>query len=309
MTIMSSIRKKIELALISRYIFDNWISLIIKYILLKLGFHTKLIAKIDSCSLKIYPEVWKCLIERFSEGLIKSIKCINGTLYINDVIRGNWNYDKYCNCWYNNVIKIKLKNLYKPSLLIFDCGEYDILDVSNKIVIDVGAFVGDSAIYFALRGARRVIAIEPHPGAYAEMIENIKLNNLENIIQADNVGLASKPSKICVENTDIRNTSTIYHKPGNCNYGNIVQAITLQEVINKFGIDYSNALLKLDCEGCEYDIILNDYDHVKLFNEIFLEYHAYATEISVHLLLKKLSIDYQCKKTGDKRGYIYCIKK
>jgi len=45
-------------------------------------------------------------------------------------------------------------------------------------MVDLGAFVDDSAIYFALRGAKRVIAIESHPGAYAKMLENIKLNNL-----------------------------------------------------------------------------------------------------------------------------------
>jgi hypothetical protein len=36
---------------------------------------------------------------------------------------------------------------------------------------------GDSAIYFALKGAKRVITIEPHSGAYAEMLENIRLDN------------------------------------------------------------------------------------------------------------------------------------
>ena len=62
---------------------------------------------------------------------------------------------------------------------IFEYGDYDALNVNGRVVVDVGAFVGDSAIYFALKGAKRVIAIEPHPGAYAEMLENISSTTLK----------------------------------------------------------------------------------------------------------------------------------
>jgi len=61
---------------------------------------------------------------------------------------------------------------------IFHYGEYEPLSVEGRVVVDIGAFVGDSAMHFALRSARRVVAIEPHPGAYAEMLDNIRLNNM-----------------------------------------------------------------------------------------------------------------------------------
>ncbi len=57
---------------------------------------------------------------------------------------------------------MKFKQIYRSIYDVFDCGEYGVLDVSGKVVIDVGASIGDSAIYFALKGARKVIAIEPH---------------------------------------------------------------------------------------------------------------------------------------------------
>jgi FkbM family methyltransferase len=38
-------------------------------------------------------------------------------------------------------------------------------------VINIGAFVGDSTIYFAVKGAKRIIAIEPHPKAFEELLE------------------------------------------------------------------------------------------------------------------------------------------
>jgi FkbM family methyltransferase len=70
--------------------------------------------------------------------------------------------------------------------------------LKNRIVIDLGAFVGDSAIYFVLRGARRVIALEPNPEAFKEMLENIKLNNMESKIITINAGLSSKAGRLKV---------------------------------------------------------------------------------------------------------------
>jgi FkbM family methyltransferase len=43
----------------------------------------------------------------------------------------------------------------------------------GRVVIDIGVFIGDSSIYFALRGAKRVIAVEPHSEAYKKTVENI----------------------------------------------------------------------------------------------------------------------------------------
>jgi FkbM family methyltransferase len=196
---------------------------------------------------------------------------------------------------------------------------YNSLDVKDKVVVDIGAYVGDSAIYFALKGARKVIAVEPHPKAFEEMIDNMKLNKLEDIIIPINAGLASKLGGICIDrNVDVIHTVSTYYKPDECN--NKVPTMTLEELIRKYDID-RGAVLKMDCEGCEYDVILNDYERVRLFNEVYFEYHAYVAKIPVELLLKKLSRDFICKVVSDdefyKRhglnkeliGIIKCVKK
>jgi hypothetical protein len=59
----------------------------------------------------------------------------------------------------------------------------------------------------------------------------------------------------------------------------------------------------MDCEGCEYDVILNDYEHVKLFDEVYFEHHAYATGVPVDVLLQKLSKDYKCEIVSDEEFY------
>ena len=89
-----------------------------------------------------------------------------------------------------------------------------------------------------------------------------------------------------------------------------VDAITLGEIVERYGVG-EGAVLKMDCEGCEYDVILNDYEHVRLFDEILFEYHAYIAKIPVQVLLEKLSRDFECKVVSGKEqiGLVRCVKK
>jgi predicted RNA methylase len=44
--------------------------------------------------------------------------------------------------------------------------------VKNRVVIDVDAESGETAIYFILRGAKHVINVEPCPEEFKELLEN-----------------------------------------------------------------------------------------------------------------------------------------
>jgi hypothetical protein len=63
-----------------------------------------------------------------------------------------------------------------PSIFLND--SYSFLPVKGKTVIDIGANICDSSIYFALCGARKVIAVEPLPRNFEIGKKNIELNNL-----------------------------------------------------------------------------------------------------------------------------------
>ena len=151
---------------------------------------------------------------------------VNGGRY--GEYHGAWVYDKSCNCYVKN--NVRFKQIHWTIHQVFDCGEYEPSNVKDRVVVDIGAYVGDSAVYFALRGARRVVAVEPHSGAFAEMLDNIRLNNMESVIIPVNAGLASKPGKVCVNNVGIDATGFIHHGPGDC--PNAVPAVTLGELIN-----------------------------------------------------------------------------
>jgi FkbM family methyltransferase len=294
---MSKLLKIIRSGLVVTTIFDNWYELMIKYFLFRLGFNTRPIAKISECSLDL--DVAIALTLGIRDGVIRQYKCSSGKFFM-----GNWVYDPENKLWIRlDKNQVKFKRMTLSLLEIFDYGEYDELNVNGKTVVDIGAYVGDSAIYFALKGARGVIAVEPHPGAYVEMIENIKLNNLEQFIIPINAGLTSKFDKICVNNVDISATATTLHSKNENSCEITVPTVTLDDLLKRFAVD-ANSVLKMDCEGCEFDVIINDYQHVKLFKELIIEYHS-----SPGKLLKILNNDYKCKMKGDKKvGIMYCVQ-
>jgi FkbM family methyltransferase len=121
------------------------------------------------------------------------------------------------------------------------------------------------------------------------MIENIKLNNLQNKVIPINAGLASKQGKLCIdEGIGIEHTWHSYHGLGFRECQRSVPAITLKELVTKYNLN--DAVLKMDCEGCEHDAVLNSYEDLLRFKEIIFEYHGNPIK-----LLLKLSHNYKCK--------------
>ncbi len=140
------------------------------------------------------------------------------------------------------------------------------MDVGGRTVVDVGAGVGDTAILFALRGARRVVALEPYPSLYGEALINIRANGVEDKVALINAGLGSFDGEVCASLNNV-NGYMIFKPSNEC--GARVRMYTLSSLIKEFNIE-DGSILKMDCEGCEFDVVLNDYDHVKLFKEVVL---------------------------------------
>jgi len=122
------------------------------------------------------------------------------------------------------------------------------------------------------------------------MLENIKLNNMEDKIILINMGISYEKDYITISTTTTNIQGTLLKPKDN---GIKVSAGKLSNIIEKYNIDAQ--VLKMDCEGCEYDIILKDYDTIKEFDEIEFEYHTCNTKIPVSKLLEKLNKDFECK--------------
>ncbi|PSR33072.1 MAG: hypothetical protein C7B46_11325 [Sulfobacillus benefaciens] len=66
--------------------------------------------------------------------------------------------------------------------------EYGRVDVSNHLVLDIGANIGDSAIYFARMGAE-VHAFEPFRQLYQRLSGNVERNHLGQQIYCHQIGI------------------------------------------------------------------------------------------------------------------------
>ncbi|HIH61189.1 MAG TPA: FkbM family methyltransferase [Methanobacteriales archaeon] len=142
------------------------------------------------------------------------------------------------------------------------------MDVSGKVVVDIGAYVGDSSVYFILKGAKKVYAFEPYPSSYKLLLKVIKGNGLEGKIVPFNEALAKKLGETKLNekyenppSSDLKSSAE----------GKPIKLTTLKEIVERFNL--KNACLKMDCEGCEYSILKTPKKTLKAFQEIIMDYH------------------------------------
>lgn len=126
-------------------------------------------------------------------------------------------------------------------------------DLSGQVVVDIGAYVGDSPIAFARRGAR-VHALEPSQTFCAFMCRNLAENALAERVTLHQVGLAENEKRL-------RTRHDVMH---------FVQGVSYTLARLPARID----LLKMDCEGAEYALLSDPrfLEHLSP-REIRIEYH------------------------------------
>jgi len=128
-------------------------------------------------------------------------------------------------------------------------------DLENKIVIDAGASVGDTPLYFAYKKAI-VYAFEMTKTNYDLMIKNLELNpNLSDKIipvhaAVGKDGILEYSEDISQENF-AGGASFVVNKYGKNSIKQTVMGMSIQTILKKFDIS-KIGLLKLDCKGCEY---------------------------------------------------------
>lgn len=219
----------------------------------------------------------------------------------------------------NNNLKFSYKgiNITLPIkegdlLAVFGNEEYKFLNVDNEIVIDVGANIGDSSIYFALNNAKKVIALEPYPYSYNIALENIKANKFHDKITLLNSGYGK--DKIAYIDPEYKNTTSSNLK--NVKNGKEIKISSLKTLLNN--CNSNNAVLKMDCEGCEYNILYEDNNTLRRFKRIQIEYHYGYEKIKHKLEEAGFIVKYkQSKKSAYKnaanhnmdQGYIFGILK
>jgi ribosomal protein L11 methylase PrmA len=175
----------------------------------------------------------------------------------------------------DNNVKLLLQKDYTNVLdEIFVRKAYGVDYFIGKNVIDVGASIGDTALYYASNGASNVFGFEMDKERYDLCVKNIQLNSMSSRIK-------------------IMNESA---------YSNSIRELILEK-------DLHNVVVKLDCEGCEFEIIGNlTQDVFDRIDYIVMEYHS-----DPHKIIKKLTdagfILRKEKKTLIPEGFMFAFRK
>ena len=204
----------------------------------------------------------------------------------NDNIRKGYQFDESQGVitftYLGRLLKIKF---YEDGLLNGEFasffGDYEFLNpILGNTVIDIGANIADSSIWFAISGASKIIALEPYRYSYNMAIKNLEMNNLNDIVILLNAGYG-RDGEIEVKDTIANIGSVLEEFKG----GLKVPLLSLSSILNKYSrIICGQLLLKMDCEGCEYNILAEDEDTIKKFSRIVIEYHKGCDKIEEKLI-------------------------
>jgi FkbM family methyltransferase len=143
----------------------------------------------------------------------------------------------------------------------------------NDIVLDIGAHIGTFTA-LASKAAKngRVYSFEPDEGNFSLLKENMQLNGIRNV-HPINAAVSKKSGRLrFFLNTGANNCHSIY-RPSQTAKEVVVDAISLGDFVKSRGIMRID-LLKMDCEGSEYEIMLNcPMEVLKMVRRIAMECH------------------------------------
>jgi len=126
---------------------------------------------------------------------------------------------------------------------------------SDKIFIDIGAWIGPISLYASYLN-KKCYAIEPDPIAYSELSNNIELNSINNI-SLHNLAILDKSGDIKLGSEELGNSNT--RISANENAFN-VKCVTFSDFIESHMINPSDiSIIKIDVEGAELEILRDPF--------------------------------------------------
>lgn len=144
-------------------------------------------------------------------------------------------------------------------------------------IVDIGANIGSFSVFASTYAEdTKVYSYEPSQENFHFLTENIKLNRLQNIkpYQLAVSGRRGK-TRLYIDKKHSTDHSTAIATPGM--FSEEVDSVTLQDVLDNNEIE-SCDLLKMDCEGAEYEILFTaPKSTLAKIRNISLEYHGVPT--------------------------------
>lgn len=173
------------------------------------------------------------------------------------------------------------------------------LEKGIDTAIDIGAHIGGTTVLLAKSGVK-VWAVEPCNGNFELLDENVRRNKLDNVVLYNKaVGAEAGKRTLYVERVNTGLCS--FYGKGNDTQE--VEIITLDDILKEME---TCDLLKMDCEGSEYEILMNQKDFSKIKNIVAELHFDKERELEI---INKLKNHYHVetnKRLSNGDWLIYC---
>jgi len=164
---------------------------------------------------------------------------------------------------------------FLDSLMFYEIWKEDVYRLNKmknpKVILDIGSNIGSFSIKAAIDfPTARVIAIEPSVETFLLLKKNIKENSIHNI-ESINKAIFGKNGYHTLYDPGPGGLRSLYPPSKKRSAIIRVETTTLEKIISRKKIKYID-LLKMDCEGSEYNIFEN------LSSELFLKIKVISME-------------------------------
>jgi len=179
-----------------------------------------------------------------------------------------------------NGIKIKLREHVDDEAAIQEIFEEDVYRVNEilkgGVVIDLGAHIGTLTLRCAKERDCFVYAYEPNPHSYNLLVENVKLNHLQNKVKTFNLAIGKSCDMRSFRIYPLQQASSLFSHHGYEIFEEIqVRCINPRVVFEANQISICD-LLKVDIELAEKEIFIDKFaSYLTRAKYIILEWHNY----------------------------------
>ena len=141
----------------------------------------------------------------------------------------------------------------------------------DTTVIDIGAYVGDTTLYFAMQpNVKEVWAFEPYKSNFEKLKENVNKSPRKDKIKLFNIAIGKPGSNYKLKIKDIKTEAYAPLELGN---GEEIEVLGLDTLLEKVS---GNVALKINCDGCEFFALECCVDFSKVYRMQILVYNSFG---------------------------------
>jgi FkbM family methyltransferase len=184
-----------------------------------------------------------------------------------------------------------------------------VVAAAGDTVLDIGAFKGDTAIYFAdLVGPRgKVYSFEPVRANFNDLVHNVRQNELESIVTPVNKGCGGAAGRVRIATAQSGSPWAFISEDRGVEDVEITSIDTFVAEQKLAKVDF----IKFDVEGLEYDVISGGKNTIAASRPKMAVslYHNLVDLVSLPLLIDSIAeydLYIRCRMEGPWSIFLYC---